>query len=116
MRDGLSVCAVGNQNESETETTNVQKTEDIDCQICHEESLKPVNVSAKEDKTGLGVQHDQGLPSRTDGAWNNTSNVSDANFRIFGPNFANIHIKGTGIDEDALYGEMNGKTLKVCLY
>lgn len=50
MGDGLSVCAMENQNEGETETTNVQKTEDIDCQICHEESLKPVNVSAKEDK------------------------------------------------------------------
>lgn len=102
-----------NQNEGETETTNVQKTADIDCQICHEESLKPVNVSAKEDKTGQGVQHDQGLPSRTDGAWNNTSNVSDANFGIFGPNFAKIHIKGAGIDEDALCGEMD---IKVCLY
>ena len=54
MRDGLSVCAVENRenalNESETETTNVQKTEDVDFQICHEKSLKPEIVSAKKIK------------------------------------------------------------------
>ena len=35
--------------------------------------------------------------------------MSDGNFSIFGPNCAKIHVKGTGIDEHALYGEMNGK-------
>ena len=37
----------------------------------------------------------------------------DANSSIFAPNFAEIHVKGTDIDEDALHGEMNGKTLEV---
>ena len=97
----------------ETETTNVKRnlhtTEDLDCQICHEESLKTENSSAKNDKTGHDVQHDQDLPLRTDGACNNTSNMSDANFNIFGPTFTKISLEGT--DKGALYGEMNGKTL-----
>ena len=97
----------------ETETTNVKRnlhtTEDLDCQICHEESLKTENSSAKNDKTGHDVQHDQDLPLRTDGACNNTSNMSDAN--IFGPSFTKIPQEGTNNDNGALYGQMNGKTL-----
>ena len=65
--DCLSVCAVENgensSNEGETETTNVYKTEDLDCQICHEESLKSENASAKENETGQDVQCGQDLLS-----------------------------------------------------
>ena len=95
-RNDLSVCAKetnGNaSNEGETEAANEHKTEDIDCQICDAESLKPENATAKNDKTGHGVQRHQD------------------NLSIFGPNCAKIHFKGTDIDEDALYGDMNGKT------
>ena len=114
--NGLSVCAKetdGNaSNEGETEAPNVHKTEDIDCQICDAESLKPENALANNDETGHGVQHAQDLPLRADGAWNNTSNMPDANLSIFGPNCAKIHLKGTDIDADALYGDMNGKTIE----
>ena len=113
-RDGPSVCPKetnGNAlNEGETEAANVHKKEDLDCQICHAESLQPENVLTKNNKTKLGVQREQDLSLRTDGASNNTSNMSDANLSIFGPNCVKIHLKGTDIDEDALYGDMNGKT------
>ena len=102
-------------NGGATETTNVKKhlhtAADLDCQICHEESLKTENSSAKNDKTGHDVQHDQDLPLRTDGACNNTSNTPDANFNIFGPSFTKIPQEGTNNDNGALYGQMNGKTL-----
>ena len=107
--------AENSSNGGKTETTNVKETlhtaADLDCQICHEESLKPGNSSAKKDKTGQGVQHDQDLPLRTDGAWNNTSNMSDNNCSNFGPSFVKISLKRTDIDNGALYGQMNGKTL-----
>lgn len=111
--DNIPVCAVQpagtSSNGGETETTNVKRnlhtTADLDSQICHEESLKTENSSAKNDKTGHDVQHDQDLPLRTDGACNNTSNMSDANFNILGPSFTKISLEGT--DKGALYGEMN---------
>lgn len=110
--DGLSVCAVEKgenaSDEVETETTNVHKTEDLECQICHEESLKPENASVKENKTGHDVQRRQDLPLRADAA----SNKSDANFSIFGPNFVKIALEGTDIDEDVLNGEVNDKILE----
>ena len=89
----------------------MHKTEDLDCQVCHEESLKTVKTSTKNEKTGHGLQRDRDLPLRADGAWNNTSSMSDANFSIFGPSFAKIQVKGTDINNGALYGEMTGKTL-----
>lgn len=68
--------------------------------------------SAKEDKTGQDVQHDQNLPLRADGACNNTSSMSDADFSIFEPSFIKIPLEETDVDEDALYREMKGKTLE----
>lgn len=115
--NGVSVNAKetdGNtSNEGETEAANVPKTEGLDCQICHAESSKPENALAKNDKTGgHDVQRAQDLPLRTDGAGNDTSNMSNANFSIFGPSCVNTHVKGTDIDEDALYGDMNGKAIE----
>ena len=114
-RNGLSVCAKesnGNaSNEGETEAANVHKKEDLDSQICHAESLEPKNALAKNE-TGHGVQGGQDLPLRAEGAGNNSSNMSDANLSIFGPSCVKIHLKGTDIDEDALYGDMNGKTIE----
>ena len=89
----------------------MHKTEDLDCQVCHEESLKTENSSTKNDKTGHGVQRDRDLPLRADGAWNDTSSMSDTSFSILGPRFAKIQVKGTDINNGALYGEMTGKTL-----
>jgi len=112
--DSLSVCAVENgenaSNEGETETTNVHKTEDLDCQICHEESLKSENASAKKNTTGHDVQRCQDLPLTANAALNN---MSDAKFRTFGPNLVKIPLDG--VDEDALYKDVNGKT-QVCVY
>lgn len=110
-RDGSSVClkeTYGNaSNEGETEAANVHKTEDLDSQICHAESLQPENVLTKNDKTEHGLQRDQDLSLKTDRASNNTSNMSDVNLSIFGRNCVKINLKGTDIDEDALYGDMN---------
>ena len=107
--------AENSSNGGETKTTNAKEnlhnTEDLDCQVCHEESLKTENASTKNDKTGHGVQRDRDLPLRADGAWNNTSSMSDANFSIFGPSFAKLQVKGTDINNGALYGELTGKTL-----
>ena len=118
-RDGLSVCVVENgenaTNEGETEAAIVHKTENLHRQICHAESLKADNASAKEDKTGQDVQHDQDLPLRADEAWNSTSSMSDTNFSIFGPTFVKIPLEETDVDEDVLYGEMNSKTLDLSL-
>ena len=115
-RDGSSVClkeTYGNAlNEGETEAANVHKTEDLDSQICHAESLQPENVLTKNDKTEHGLQRDQDLSLKTDRASNNTSNMSDVNLSIFGRNCVKINLKGTDIDEDALYGDMNGKTIE----
>ena len=112
--DCLSVCAVENgensSNEGETETSNVYKTEDLDCQICHEESLKSENASAKKNTTGHDVQRCQDLPLKANAALNN---MSDAKFRTFGPNLVKIPLDG--VDEDALYKDVNGKT-QVCVY
>ena len=114
-RNGLSVCAResnGNaSNEGETEAANVHKKEDLDSQICHAESLEPKTALAKNE-TGHGVQGGQDLPLSAEGAGNNSSNMPDANLSIFGPNCVKIHFKGTDIDEDALYGDMNGKTIE----
>ena len=100
--------AENSSNGGKTETTNVKKnlhtTADLDCQICHEKSLKPENVSAREDETGHVVQGGRDLPLTTDGAWKNTSSMSDAN-----PGFTKIPLEGT--DKGALYGKMNGRTL-----
>ena len=69
------------------------------------------NALTKSDKTAHDVQSDQDLPLRTNGACNNTSNMSDANFSNFGPNCLKMYLKRTDIDLEALYREMNGKTL-----
>lgn len=90
----------------------MHKTEDLDCQVCHEESLKTVKTSTKNEKTGHGLQRDRDLPLRADGAWNNTSSMSDADFSIFEPSFIKIPLEETDVDEDALYREMKGKTLE----
>ena len=100
-------------SEGETEAANVHKTKDLDCQICHAESLETENALTKNDKTPHEVQSDQDLPLRTDGACNNTSNMSDANFSNLGPNCLKMYLKRTDIDLEALHGEMNGKTLVV---
>ena len=89
----------------------MQATEDLDCQICHAESLNTEKALTKNDKTGHDLQSDQDLPLRADGACNNTSNKPDANFSDFGPNFLKMYLKGTDINVDAFYGEMNGRTL-----
>ena len=117
QRDGLSVCTKETgenaSNEGKTETTNVHQKEDLDCQICHEETLKAENAAAKENKTSHDIQRGQDLPLRADG----TSNISDANCSIFGSNFVKISLEETRINDDALFGEMNGKTLEdLCLY
>ena len=94
-RDGLSVCAKKTgenaSHEGKTDTTNVHQKQGLDCQICHEETLKPENATAIKDKAEHDVQP------------------------ILGAKFVRIPLKGTDIDEDALYGEMNGKTLGLSL-
>ena len=99
-RNRLSACAKetnGNaSNEGETETTNLHRTE---------------NALTKNNKTGDDVRSDQDLPLSTDGARNNTFNMSDNNLSNFGPDFLKMYLKGTDIDLDAFYGEMNGRTL-----
>ena len=114
-RNRLSVSPKeSNENassEGETEAANVHKTTDLDCQMCHAESLEIENALTKDDKTAHDVQSDQDLPLRTDGSSNNTSNTSDASCSNFGPNCLKIYLKRTDIDLETLYGEMNGKTL-----
>ena len=104
-RNRLSVCAKETNGKASSEgETEAAITEDLDCHIFHSESVKTQNSSAKNDKTGHDVQHDQDLPLRADGAWNNTSNIS-------WPNFVEMYLKGNDIDLDTLQGEMKGKTL-----
>ena len=114
-RKRLSVCpkeSNGNaSNEGETEPPNVHKTKDLDCQVCHAESLKTEDALTKNDKTRHDVQSDQDLPLRADGACSNTANMSDAHFSNSGSNCVTMYLKRTDIDLEALNGEMNGKTL-----
>lgn len=96
-RNRLSACAKetnGNaSDDGKTETTNLHRTE---------------NASVtKNNKTGDDVRSDQDLPLSTDGARNNTFNMSDNNLGNFGPDFLKMYLKGTDIDLDAFYGEMN---------
>ena len=73
-----------------------------------------LSVPAVEDDEKALNEHDvqrgQDLPLTADAAQNNTSNMSNANFNIFGPNFVKFHLERTNIDENVLYGEVNGKT------
>ena len=116
--DCLSFCVLENgenaSNEGETETTNVRKTEDLDCQTGHEESLKSENAFAKENKTGHDVQGGQDLPLTADAALNNALNMCDVNFSIFGSNFVKTPIEE--VDENVLYEGVNGKIIEcLCL-
>jgi len=95
----------------------MHKTDGLHCQICHEESFKSENASAKKVETGNDMQRGQDLPLMEDGALGNNSNMPDANFSIFGSIFVKIPLEGANIDEDLLNGEVNGKALKkFCLY